>query len=83
MYALSVEIVTLTLKVTLILKACKNANISETGLDTNIIAIIIHRQEFVYALLPRSIKLYFLVGYRFLIRKLNFGVNQCTSGHGI
>ena len=31
------------------IKACKNANISETGLDTHIVTII-HRQEFEYAL---------------------------------
>ena len=28
-------------------------------------------------------KLGILVGYKFLIKKLNFGVNQCISGHVI
>ena len=28
-------------------------------------------------------KLCILVAYMFLIKKLNFGVNQCTSGHVI
>ena len=28
-------------------------------------------------------KLCILVGYKFLIRSLNFGVNQCISGHVI
>ena len=33
--------------------------------------------------LPRLMKLCILVGYKFLIKKLNFGVNQYTSGHVI
>ena len=33
--------------------------------------------------LPRLMKLCILVGYKFLIKNLNFGVNQCTSGHVI
>ena len=32
--------------------------------------------------LPRSVKLYILVVYRFLIKN-NFGVNQCTFDHVI
>ena len=33
--------------------------------------------------LPRLIKICILVVYRFLIKKLNSGVNQCTSDHVI
>ena len=33
--------------------------------------------------LPRLMKLCILVAYKFLIKKLNFGVNQCISGHVI
>ena len=33
--------------------------------------------------LPRLMKLCILVGYKFLIKNLNFGVNQYTSGHVI
>ena len=33
--------------------------------------------------LPRLMKLCILVGYKFLIKKLNFGVNQCILGHVI
>ena len=33
--------------------------------------------------LPRLIKLCILVAYKFLIKNLNFGVNQYTSGHVI
>ena len=33
--------------------------------------------------LPRLMKLCILVGYKFLMRNLNFGVNQCISGHVI
>ena len=32
-------------------------------------------------LLPRLMKLCILVGYKFLMKNLNFGVNQCISGH--
>ena len=31
--------------------------------------------------LPRLMKLCILVAYKFLIKNLNFGVNQCISGH--
>ena len=34
-------------------------------------------------ILPRLMKVCILVAYKFLIRKLNFGVNQCISGHVI
>ena len=33
--------------------------------------------------LPRLMKLCILVAYMFLIKNLNFGVNQCISGHVI
>ena len=33
--------------------------------------------------LPRLMKLCILVAYKFLIKNLNFGVNQCISGHVI
>ena len=33
--------------------------------------------------LPRWIKICILIVYRFLIKKLNSRVNQCTSGHVI
>ena len=33
--------------------------------------------------LPRFMKLCILVAYKFLIKNLNFGVNQCISGHVI
>ena len=33
--------------------------------------------------LPRLMKLYILVAYKFLIKNFNFGVNQCISGHVI
>ena len=33
--------------------------------------------------LPRLMKLGILVGYKFLLKKLNFEVNQCISGHVI
>ena len=33
--------------------------------------------------LPRFMKLCILVAYMFLIKKINFGVNQCISGHVI
>ena len=33
--------------------------------------------------LPRLMKLCILVGYKFLIKNFNFGVNQYTSGHVI
>ena len=33
--------------------------------------------------LPRFMKLCILVAYKFLIKKFNFGVNQCISGHVI
>ena len=33
--------------------------------------------------LPRMMKLCILVAYKFLIKNLNFGVNQCISGHDI
>ena len=36
-----------------------------------------------YIFLPRLMKLCILVGYKFLIRNLNFGVNQCIYGHVI
>ena len=32
---------------------------------------------------PRLMKLCILVAYKFLIKKLNFGVNRCISGHVI
>ena len=32
---------------------------------------------------PRVMKLCFLVAYKALKKKLNFGVNQCISGHVI
>ena len=32
---------------------------------------------------PRLIKLCILVAYKVLIKNLNFGVNQCISGHVI
>ena len=32
---------------------------------------------------PRLMKLCILVAYKFLIKNLNFGVNQCISGHVI
>ena len=34
-------------------------------------------------ILPRLMKLCILVAYKFLIKNLNFGVNQCISGHVI
>ena len=34
-------------------------------------------------ILPRLMKVFILVAYKFLIKKLNFGVNQCISGHVI
>ena len=40
MYALSNEIMALTLKLKLTKKHAKNANISETGLDTHVVTII-------------------------------------------
>ena len=33
--------------------------------------------------LPRLMKLCILLGYKLVIRILNFGVNQCISGHVI
>ena len=33
--------------------------------------------------LPRLMELWILVGYKFLIKNFNFGVNQCISGHVI
>ena len=33
--------------------------------------------------LPRLMKLCILVAYKFLIKKMYFGVNQCISGHVI
>ena len=33
--------------------------------------------------LPSLMKLCILVAYKFLNKKLNFGVNQCSSGHVI
>ena len=33
--------------------------------------------------LPRLMKLFNLVGYKFLIKNLNFMFNQCISGHVI
>ena len=33
--------------------------------------------------LTRFMKLCILVAYKFLVKKLNFGVNQCISGHVI
>ena len=33
--------------------------------------------------LPRLMKLCILVAYKFLIKNLNFGVNQCIYGHVI
>ena len=33
--------------------------------------------------LPRLMKICILVGYKFLIKNVNFGVNQCISGHVI
>ena len=33
--------------------------------------------------LPRLMKLCILVAYKFLNKNLNFGVNQCISGHVI
>ena len=33
--------------------------------------------------LPMFMKLCILVAYKFLIKNLNFGVNQCISGHVI
>ena len=33
--------------------------------------------------LPMLMKLCILVGYKFLMRNLNYGVNQCISGHVI
>ena len=34
-------------------------------------------------ILPRLMKVCVLVAYKFLIKKFNFGVNQCISGHVI
>ena len=36
-----------------------------------------------YIFLPRLMKLCILVAYKFLNKNLNFGVNQCISGHVI
>ena len=33
--------------------------------------------------LPRMMKICMFVAYKFLIKNLNFGVNQCISGHVI